>query len=137
MVAQALVLSNVDTNQRFADIRKSTYGICFFGTPHRGADVAVWGKFLVNISRAAFKHPKTQLLDTLRSQSHELLELALDFGDLVPQLQIVSCVEQKETSIRKWGVEWKRVMVSCITRYSAQRCLCGNCLHSCAGLGMD
>ncbi|KAF8537112.1 hypothetical protein BDD12DRAFT_795406 [Trichophaea hybrida] len=97
---------------RYADIRKSTYGICFLGTPHRGANVAGWGKLLVNMSKPAFKNPKTQLLDTLRSQSNELLDLALDFGNLVPQLQIVSCIEQKETSIKKWGVQWKRIMVS-------------------------
>jgi hypothetical protein len=83
MSEQALTLSDVDTNKRYADIRKSTYGICLMGTPHRGADVAAWGKFMVNMSRVAFKNPKTYLLESVRNRSHELQDIAQDFGNMI------------------------------------------------------
>lgn len=100
-VLQALVKAN--TNARFQDIKNSTTGVLFLGCPHRGSDSASLGQIVARIARATlFAKPKTQLLESLEKDSEQLYDISEEFSHMHSLFKIVSCYEQKETTITRF-----------------------------------
>ena len=88
---QALVLA--DHGNTFGDIRLSTVGIIFLGTPHQGSDTAAYGVWL---ARAAGHD--TTLLESLRKSSGILYDIARDFEASHSGTDTVCYYEEKDAS---------------------------------------
>jgi hypothetical protein len=72
------------------------------GTPHRGSDLAFWGKILASIAKAAFLHP-TKNITELQNNSSTLMDVSEDFRSIVGKYSIVSFYE--DTKIKRVGKE--------------------------------
>jgi len=97
VVKQALVYSQID--KLYTDIRKSTYGIVFLATPHRGSSSANLANILSNIAAAAFPGIQTQLLKTLEKDSATLGDVTDNFRHLASDFQIASFYELRPTGL--------------------------------------
>ena len=95
---QALVLA--DHGNTFRNIRLSTAGIIFLGTPHHGSEAAVYGVWLAQ----AMGHDKT-LLESLRRNSPALHEIARDFEASYSNTDIVCFFEDKDASYGPWQTQ--------------------------------
>ena len=96
--SQALVLAN--HGDGFRDIRLSTVGIIFLGTPHQGSDAAVYGMWLAQAAR----HDKT-LLESLKRNSPALHDVARDFETSYGSVDVVCFYENKEASYGPWRTQ--------------------------------
>lgn len=93
--------SQAGGSNRFEAIKKSTYGILFLGTPHKGSESVSLGRIVAQIAKISFQDPKTQLLKSLKENSKELQDLSVEFSKLHSLFRIVSFYEQKETVFGK------------------------------------
>jgi protein SERAC1 len=82
-------------NPDFNSIYRSTYGIVFFGTPHRGGNYVSVGEFAANISKAALQKPSKALLEMLKNNSQNLNELTNLFRHQLNNYRIVSFYEKR------------------------------------------
>ena len=73
VVKQALVLAS--NRSECEDIRSSTTGVVFLGTPHEGTTIAQWASFL-----AMIKGNDSKLLEQLQPKEEMLYELSHDFA---------------------------------------------------------
>jgi hypothetical protein len=69
---------------------KSTQGIVFFGTPHKGSNDAKWGLILRSIASAAFA-TNDKIIRALEPDSELLDKLARDFQDIIDEGKIKIC----------------------------------------------
>ena len=86
VVKQALIEARKQTHDRdLLDIYDSTHAVIFFGTPHRGSDLAQWGLMLSNIAEAVQLDTNNAVLRDLdpMSGSSKLEEMRLDFDDIL------------------------------------------------------
>jgi hypothetical protein len=74
----------------------------FMGTPHRGSDLASWGKILAVIAKAAFLRPTKNIKD-LENNSSTLMDVSEDFRSIVGKYYIVSFYE--DTKIKRISKE--------------------------------
>ena len=79
----------------YSSINQHTFGIIFFGTPHRGSGKAAYGKILAKVATAVMNKPPSKLLGALQSNSDTLTRLTSDFKHQLPKHQIVSFYERK------------------------------------------
>ena len=86
-----------DHGNTFRDVRLSTAGIIFLGTPHQGSDVAVYGRWLAQ----AAGHDRG-LLDSLVRNGSVLHEIARDFEASYSNADIVCFYENKNASYGPW-----------------------------------
>ena len=91
-VGKALVY--IRNEPEYADLRSTTHGVIFLGTPHSGTQYASIGVTLANIARVALKRPARHLLQALEANSPALLDLTMSFKHIQAGLQIVSFCEQ-------------------------------------------
>lgn len=89
IIKQALVLA--DHGDTYRDIRLSTAGIIFLGTPHEGSDAAIYGVRLAQ----AVGHD-TALLESLTKNSTALYGIARDFEASYSDTDIVCFYETKD-----------------------------------------
>lgn len=93
-------------SDRYEDLRKSTTGLTFFGTPHAGGNKAAMGKVLANILSVFTGQPRNNLLSTLEKKSlyHEVIND--DFNPQLNDFEVVSYCEERPTSIkiRHWAI---------------------------------
>ncbi|KAL8371676.1 hypothetical protein RB595_001465 [Gaeumannomyces hyphopodioides] len=93
IIKQALRIAR--NEPRLAIVADSTKGIVFFGTPHRGTDVANWGELLAKVKSASYgTRPRTKFLKLLRSNSNDLMDLSEDFRPIAQNYALVSFIEQ-------------------------------------------
>ena len=95
---QALVLA--DHGNTFRDIRLSTVGILFLGTPHQGSDTAVYGVWLAQVARR-----DTTLLRSLKRNSGVLYDIARDFEASHDGTDSVCYYEEKDASYGPWRTQ--------------------------------
>jgi hypothetical protein len=74
-------------------MHESTVGLVFFGTPHRGSQIASYGKILSNIGGVVLSRPSSKLLNALESDRESLLRLESEFMRYLPKYNIVSFYE--------------------------------------------
>ena len=89
-----------DHGNDFKDIRLSTAGIIFLGTPHQGSEAAVYEVWLAQ----AVGHDKT-LLKFLKRNSSALDEIARDFNASHGNADIVCFYEDKDVSYEPWQIQ--------------------------------
>lgn len=87
MYEQALKFSQ-DQNgfqHHLHSIFASTYGVIFFGTPHRGSEMASLGKIAANIAGLGLAESEQYLLKSLEQGSTELQRIGDAFSRMLPQ----------------------------------------------------
>ena len=87
VVKQALVLAS--NRSDCEDIRSSTTGVVFLGTPHEGTTIAQWASFL-----AIVKGNDSKLLEQLQPNAEMLYDLSHDFASGYQHLKTVSFYEK-------------------------------------------
>lgn len=87
VVKQALVLAS--NRSECEDIRSSTTGVLFLGTPHEGTTIAQWASFL-----AMIKGNDSKLLEQLQPKEEMLNELSHDFASGYKHLRTVCFYEK-------------------------------------------
>ena len=98
MISQALFQARIE--QRYNNIRKSTTGIIFLGTPHRGSEKAAYGKVLATVATAVLNSPPPRLVKALKTNSDSLRRLTSDFWFQLSDYQVYSFYEMKP--MKKW-----------------------------------
>ena len=83
VVKQALVLAS--NRSDYEDIRSSTTGVVFLGTPHEGTTIAQWASFI-----AMVKGNDSKLLEQLQPKAEMLYDLSHDFASGYQHLKPVS-----------------------------------------------
>ena len=124
VVKQALIEARKQTHDPdLLDIYDSTHAVIFFGTPHRGSDLASWGLLLSNIAEAVQLDTNNAVLRDLdpTSGSSKLEEMRLDFDDILRddrrsrELRIYSFQEEEGmTGLKVFG----KKVCSCISELS-------------------
>jgi hypothetical protein len=96
-------LVRASSKELHADIKKSTIGVMFMGTPHRGSHAATLGSIVANVAKSLLLDISTRHLEELVPGSRELQKLTADFlTDMMePQIEVVSFFE---TSKLKLGI---------------------------------
>lgn len=113
VVKQALIEARKQTHEPdLLDVYDSTHGIIFFGTPHRGSDLASWGLLLSTIAEAVQIDTNKAVLRDLdpTNGSSKLEEMRLDFDDILRdshrsrELRVYTFQEEEGmTSINSFG----------------------------------
>lgn len=95
---QALIKAML--HHHYICIKRSTYGLIFFATPHRGASSADVGSFIANVGSAVTGSPKNSLLNQLKRKSF-LNDLTIDmFSQQSNDYEILSYFETKKTAVK-------------------------------------
>lgn len=115
VVKQALIEARKQSYEPdLLNIYDSTHAIIFFGTPHRGSDLASWGLLLSAIAEAVQLDTSSAVLRDLdpTSGSSKLEEMRLDFDDILRdsgrsrELRVHSFQEEEGmTSIKLFGTK--------------------------------
>jgi hypothetical protein len=79
-------------------IKLSTYGILFFGTPHRGANDIALGKLILGIS-SIFMHTNTTIFRQLDRESDALSQLVEEFLPISGDFKIILFYETHATPL--------------------------------------
>ena len=56
-------------NDSYKSIREATYGIAFFGTPHRGGNFVKLGDIAASIVRGVLQNPSNTFMEALKKDS--------------------------------------------------------------------
>lgn len=106
-ILEAVVLAH-EENERYGDILTSTTAIVFLGTPHKGASGSTdIGKLVGSVINACLYvskagglagNTRTDLLNTLSSDSEALKNLATSFRNRLRDLDIVTFYETETTA---------------------------------------
>ncbi|KAI1462435.1 hypothetical protein F4805DRAFT_410628 [Annulohypoxylon moriforme] len=91
IVKRALVHSKAD--ETYKKIMGSTFGIAFFGTPHKGGVHAGMGDTVAKIARSILGNPNNTFMSALKKDSQFLDIITDDFRQLLEEFQILSFYE--------------------------------------------
>ncbi|OBT66186.1 hypothetical protein VE03_05134 [Pseudogymnoascus sp. 23342-1-I1] len=108
-IARCLVKA-VQTDERdnatIAALHKATYGILFFGAPHKGLVIDDIQRMVAGNDH----HPRMELLEQIKLKSDLLMYQLIDFKNLIRDRKIVSFYERHQTrrlqlnpETNKWG----------------------------------
>jgi hypothetical protein len=95
-----LVTAN-NNNRNYGDIRQSTKGLVFFGTPHRGGNGAKLGNIVAKAITAITGAGSNDLLTYLDRDSPLAQNVHEDFSHQLPDYQCVSFFETRRTRLMK------------------------------------
>jgi hypothetical protein len=87
-----------DLLHHLKSIKFSTYGILFFGTPHRGANNVALGRLILGIS-SIFMHTNTTIVRQLDRDSDALSQLVDEFLPIIADFQIIFFYETHPTPL--------------------------------------
>jgi hypothetical protein len=76
-----------------AALHKATYGILFFGAPHKGLVIDDIQRMIMGKD----DHPRAELLEQIKSKSDLLIYQLADFKNLIRDRKIVSFYETQQT----------------------------------------
>ncbi|EXJ53772.1 uncharacterized protein A1O5_13021 [Cladophialophora psammophila CBS 110553] len=91
VVKRALVEAKL--NDKYASIRKATFGLVFFATPHRGGRHAQLGDIAADIARCILRNQKNTFMDNLKYNSLFSEHLQDEFRHQYEDYQILSFYE--------------------------------------------
>ncbi|KAL4899128.1 hypothetical protein BDW74DRAFT_163919 [Aspergillus multicolor] len=91
VVKEALVQAKL--GHTFNSIRAATYGIAFFGTPHRGSHLAKMGETLAKAVRAFLRTPSNTFINALKENDLYANELSANFGQLLEDYKYINFYE--------------------------------------------
>ncbi|KAI1372216.1 hypothetical protein F4677DRAFT_433331 [Hypoxylon crocopeplum] len=100
IVKRALVHSNND--RTYETIRRSTFGVAFFGTPHKGGNCSGIGDVVAKIARSILGNPSNSFMEALKGGSLFLDSINDDFRQLMEDFQFLSFYETQALS--RFGV---------------------------------
>jgi protein SERAC1 len=87
----------VQTDERdhatIAALQKATYGILFFGTPHKGLLI----NDIKHMVAGDDDHPRIELLEQIKAKSDLLMYQLVDFKNHIRDWKIVSFYETRQT----------------------------------------
>lgn len=87
----------VQTDERdhatIAALHRATYGILFFGTPHKGLVIDDIQRMVAGEDY----HPRTELLEQIKLKSDLLMYQLADFKNLIRDRKIISFYETQQT----------------------------------------
>lgn len=106
---QALI--NAVHEKRYEEIRKATFGLVFFGTPHQGGNGATHADRIASVLSVITGQTKNTLLKAL-SKGSFLNEATTDqFRPQLNDYKVLTFYESKKTPLKKsWG--WARSLTS-------------------------
>ena len=95
LASKALIIAH-EADTFYGHILRSTKGIIFFGTPHRGADLASWmALFTGLINYASFGQAvRRDILKNIKRDSSQLMDISNQFVHRATLLKIMSFTEQ-------------------------------------------
>jgi hypothetical protein len=94
VLKKALIVAHQKA-ERYSSISRDTFGVMFMGTPHRGSDVAFWGKVFGTMADVlTVGSIRTQLLQDLLPKSSCLGEICLQFVERSQSLRIFTIYER-------------------------------------------
>ncbi|KAL4986457.1 hypothetical protein BDW68DRAFT_178771 [Aspergillus falconensis] len=91
VVKEALVQAKL--GHTYQSIRMATYGIAFFGTPHRGSQLAKIGETLAKAVRAFLRTPSNTFINALKENDLYANELSANFGQLLEDYKYINFYE--------------------------------------------
>ncbi|KAL6236379.1 hypothetical protein BDW75DRAFT_239330 [Aspergillus navahoensis] len=91
VVKEALVQAKL--GHTYQSIRIATYGIAFFGTPHRGSHLAKLGEILGKAVRAFLRTPNNTFINALKENDLYANELSANFGQLLEDYKYINFYE--------------------------------------------
>ncbi|KAJ5153538.1 uncharacterized protein N7482_010016 [Penicillium canariense] len=95
VIKQALL--NAKEDPKYKSIANATFGLVFFGTPHRGAKAVELGKIAARIARFVSKgNASNDLLDCLEHNSLFTRQMTDRFRHQLEDYRVVSFIEGKE-----------------------------------------
>ncbi|RAL08889.1 LipA and NB-ARC domain protein [Aspergillus homomorphus CBS 101889] len=95
VIKQALL--NAHEDPKYNAIRTNTYGLVFFGCPHRGTKGVELGKIAAKVARFVAKgHASNDLLDSLEHNSLFTRQMTSRFSHQLEDYRVISFVEGKE-----------------------------------------
>ncbi|RAH77899.1 lipa and NB-ARC domain protein [Aspergillus japonicus CBS 114.51] len=95
VIKQALL--NAHEDPKYNAIRNNTYGLVFFGCPHRGTKGVELGKIAAKVARFVAKgHASNDLLDSLEHNSLFTRQMTSRFSHQLEDYRVISFVEGKE-----------------------------------------
>jgi hypothetical protein len=96
LTVQALILAH-EAQEFYGHVLRSTKGMVFLGTPHRGSDLVPWSLLLSNLINAASLGlaVRKELLRNIDRDSEALMEISRQFVHRAAPLRIRSFIEQQ------------------------------------------
>ncbi|KAI9376511.1 hypothetical protein BJX61DRAFT_538748 [Aspergillus egyptiacus] len=91
LVKEALVQAKLGVT--FSSIRMATYGIVFFGTPHRGSHLAKLGETVAKAVRAFLRSPSNTFINALKEDDLYANELSENFQQLLEDYKYINFYE--------------------------------------------
>ncbi|KAL4921119.1 hypothetical protein BDW62DRAFT_198138 [Aspergillus aurantiobrunneus] len=91
VVKEALVQAKL--GHTYQSIRAATYGIAFFGTPHRGSHLAKIGETMAKAVRAFLRTPNNTFINALKENDLYANELSANFGQLLEEYKYINFYE--------------------------------------------
>ena len=98
-----------------AQIFESTYGLIFFGTPHRGSSLAEWGEILRRVSAISGFDTNSNLLQGLKPDSERLEELREEFNKMLHEKEWMITSFQETTGISSAPLLKNKVRLQSLT----------------------
>lgn len=99
IVKKAMAISENSAASHLRLIERATIAIAFFGTPHRGSNLAPFAKFVASVFQASGKRINSDILEVLKRDSQVLAAIESAFMNWVErkgdQIQI-SCFYETE-----------------------------------------
>lgn len=88
-------------DETYKKIWASTFGIVFFGTPHRGGNKIGVGSVAAGVARAVLGNPSNGFLKTLRCESEVLDAINDDFRRCLEDFQYISFFETRNFGLSR------------------------------------